>query len=398
MGGFNPVSLAEVGVQSIFGLGGQIAANKQNQKINQQNIAAAYNMQDRANNFSREMFDKSVSEYDRRFDKESTYNSASSQRERLESAGLNPYIMMNGGSAGVGSSTPVSAPSGASGSVPSSHGVNPLKLEIQGAMRNAIETSIADETRKEKKAQATMAESDAAVREQENALRIEQLTQEIERLRKQNKGQDIKNDTDQLNYDIQSTLKGSTIETGLKQPDYMDEQITALRLANAAQDINLKWMDANLAMQFAKASEELLNTKEMRKLIKAQTHESYRKAGLLWEQTFKTIAEKNGIHLKNHELKQLIPLVVEEATLNNETISSTPAFMRPGGAWDNFNDRLSGTIGVFGDVVNIKKAVKSVVGSDTEDGGSVVTTYDGKGNVKSKKVTSSNKKRTSKRK
>ena len=41
------------------------------------------------------------------------YNSASAQRSRLEEAGLNPYLMMNGGSAGVaqssGSSTPASA-------------------------------------------------------------------------------------------------------------------------------------------------------------------------------------------------------------------------------------------------------------------------------------------------
>lgn len=41
------------------------------------------------------------------------YNSASAQRSRLETAGLNPYLMMNGGSAGVaqssGSSTPASA-------------------------------------------------------------------------------------------------------------------------------------------------------------------------------------------------------------------------------------------------------------------------------------------------
>ena len=41
------------------------------------------------------------------------YNSASSQRQRLEEAGLNPYLMMNGGSAGVaqssGSTSPASA-------------------------------------------------------------------------------------------------------------------------------------------------------------------------------------------------------------------------------------------------------------------------------------------------
>lgn len=49
------------------------------------------------------------------WNKNNEYNSASAQRSRLEEAGLNPYLMMNGGSAGVaqssGSSTPASASS-----------------------------------------------------------------------------------------------------------------------------------------------------------------------------------------------------------------------------------------------------------------------------------------------
>lgn len=49
------------------------------------------------------------------WNKTNEYNSASAQRSRLEEAGLNPYLMMNGGSAGTaqssGSSTPASASS-----------------------------------------------------------------------------------------------------------------------------------------------------------------------------------------------------------------------------------------------------------------------------------------------
>ena len=47
------------------------------------------------------------------WNKTNEYNSASAQRSRLEEAGLNPYLMMNGGSAGVaqssGSTTPATA-------------------------------------------------------------------------------------------------------------------------------------------------------------------------------------------------------------------------------------------------------------------------------------------------
>lgn len=55
--------------------------------------------------------------YDYAFQKESEYNSASAQRQRLEAAGLNPYMMMNGGSAGV--ATAANAPTSSSSSGPS---------------------------------------------------------------------------------------------------------------------------------------------------------------------------------------------------------------------------------------------------------------------------------------
>lgn len=55
--------------------------------------------------------------YDYAFQKESEYNSASAQRQRLEAAGLNPYMMMNGGSAGV--ATAANAPTSSSSTGPS---------------------------------------------------------------------------------------------------------------------------------------------------------------------------------------------------------------------------------------------------------------------------------------
>lgn len=48
------------------------------------------------------------------WNKTNEYNSASAQRSRLEEAGLNPYLMMNGGSAGVAQSSGSSAPATAS--------------------------------------------------------------------------------------------------------------------------------------------------------------------------------------------------------------------------------------------------------------------------------------------
>lgn len=59
------------------------------------------------------------------WNKNNEYNSASAQRERLEAAGLNPYLMMNGGSAGTAQTMSGSAGAAPSGAAPSAQGVTP---------------------------------------------------------------------------------------------------------------------------------------------------------------------------------------------------------------------------------------------------------------------------------
>lgn len=77
-------------------------ANKTNMAINQMNNDFNAAEAEKARRFQLDMWNKT-----------NDYNSASAQRSRLEEAGLNPYLMMNGGSAGTaqssGSSTPASA-------------------------------------------------------------------------------------------------------------------------------------------------------------------------------------------------------------------------------------------------------------------------------------------------
>lgn len=76
--------------------------NKTNMAINQMNNDFNAAEAEKARQFQLDMWNKG-----------NEYNSASAQRSRLEEAGLNPYLMMNGGSAGIaqssGSSSPASA-------------------------------------------------------------------------------------------------------------------------------------------------------------------------------------------------------------------------------------------------------------------------------------------------
>lgn len=68
----------------------QKSANKTNLRIAQMN-----------NDYGREMFNKQMQYNWDMWNATNEYNSASNQRQRLEDAGLNPYLMTNGGTAGV---------------------------------------------------------------------------------------------------------------------------------------------------------------------------------------------------------------------------------------------------------------------------------------------------------
>lgn len=73
--------------------------NKNNMAINQMNNDFNAAEAEKARQFQLDMWNR-----------ENEYNSASSQRQRLSEAGLNPYLMMNGGSAGIASSSGSASP------------------------------------------------------------------------------------------------------------------------------------------------------------------------------------------------------------------------------------------------------------------------------------------------
>ena len=77
--------------------------NKSNMAINQMNNDFNAAEAEKARQFQLDMWNRT-----------NEYNSASAQRSRLEEAGLNPYLMMNGGSAGTAQSSGSTSPASAS--------------------------------------------------------------------------------------------------------------------------------------------------------------------------------------------------------------------------------------------------------------------------------------------
>lgn len=156
------------GASLIGGAGATAAQNAANKEIAQMNNAFNEKMFDKQVAYNKEMYQQQLGDQwkfynDAKqnswdlYNDQKEYNSASAQRERLEAAGLNPYLMMSGGSAGVAQSGSVP-----SGGAPSGQGVTPPTATpysadysgITAGLGRAIDVLSSMPDRKVKEAQA----------------------------------------------------------------------------------------------------------------------------------------------------------------------------------------------------------------------------------------------------
>lgn len=172
------------GASLIGGVGTTVAQNAANKEIAQMNNAFNEKMFDKQVAYNKEMYQQQLGDQWKFYNdskqnawdlvanqqqfqtdmwnKNNEYNSASAQRERLEAAGLNPYMMMNGGSAGTAQTMSGSAGAAPSGGAPSAQGVTsptatPYSADYSGiaaGLGRAIDVLSSMPDRKVKEAQA----------------------------------------------------------------------------------------------------------------------------------------------------------------------------------------------------------------------------------------------------
>jgi hypothetical protein len=100
----------------ILGVGSSAIQNSQNRQNVRETNQMNYKINQMNNQFNERMAIQQRNWQENMWNKENAYNTASAQRQRLEEAGLNPYLMMNGGSAGVAQSAGTGATASSSGS------------------------------------------------------------------------------------------------------------------------------------------------------------------------------------------------------------------------------------------------------------------------------------------
>lgn len=99
----------------LLGLGSSAVQNSQNRQNVRETNQMNYKINQMNNQFNERMAMQQRDFQENMWNKENAYNTASAQRQRLEEAGLNPYLMMNGGSAGAAQSVGTGAAATSSG-------------------------------------------------------------------------------------------------------------------------------------------------------------------------------------------------------------------------------------------------------------------------------------------
>ena len=112
----------------LLGIGSSAIQNSQNRQNVRETNQMNYKINQMNNHFNERMAMQQRDFQENMWNKENAYNTASAQRQRLEEAGLNPYLMMNGGSAG----TAQSVGTGASASSAGSAVMQPFQADYSG--------------------------------------------------------------------------------------------------------------------------------------------------------------------------------------------------------------------------------------------------------------------------
>ena len=99
----------------LFGVGSSLFQNSQNRQNVRETNQMNYKINQMNNQFNERMAMQQRDFQERMWRNENAYNTPSAQRQRLQEAGLNPYLMMNGGSAGTAQSVGTGATASSAG-------------------------------------------------------------------------------------------------------------------------------------------------------------------------------------------------------------------------------------------------------------------------------------------
>lgn len=279
----------------LFGKKGSDNAAKIQYKIAQETNANNYRIAQENNAFNERMVDKM-----------NEFNSAVNQRKRLEEAGLNPYLMMNGGSAGSATTAPVADTSSVQHAPDVASSISQGSIALGSSISNAASriasqvynSKLMDANIRKVNADAATSEQDKLYKEIQNRFAAAQFLTDLRLKRMQGKltEQDYlfaKNSMeDRLDsVKFQNTVSGS-------QSSYYNQLAGLYDVQRKIEETNLKWLPQE---KQAGLSATLQNTLTMA----SQMHLNYAQAKSALAMAALNFANEQNIRLDN-KLKESV--------------------------------------------------------------------------------------------
>lgn len=280
-------------VGSLFGAGGNTAStaltNKTNKEIAQMNNEWNYRMFQEQQDYNREMWNA-----------ENEYNSAVNQRARLQQAGLNPYMMMNGGSAGTaGAANGVNPPSAQPVQVQAPQ----IDLSTPASfLQQAIELH---SVQGQRDADATLKQRQAEQIGIENQYKAAELVAELARkseetnsFKLRNSYQNIINRLQLDTYSSDVAIKQRTADNIKTLTELNRAEIALKSINTVAMQKQINWIDKEAAARIAS--------------LLASANLSNEQAKLAIQNTLESSARTNGIKINNKILNSASQDIIDK--------------------------------------------------------------------------------------
>lgn len=279
------------------GIFSSFLGNRSNKKIAQMNNEFNERMLDKQIAYNKEMYQTQLGDQWKFYNDAkknawdmAEYNSAPAARQRLEAAGLNPFMMLNGGSAG-------SASFNGAGSAPSAQGINPPSASQYSADFSAMSSGISQAAAL--MAQKVDREKTAAETEGihiENQFKAARAMAELNEILS-------RTDNDKQRVAIEKFMSSIARDTATSQIAVNNQNIANMRaeekftiLQSLQASKQLSWMDAQNRMDLAQKAADIKLKLQQGALTKAQAEHEVKKMA-------ETVARTSNIEQSTENLK-----------------------------------------------------------------------------------------------
>lgn len=322
-----------------------IATNQANKQIAQMNNAFNEKMMQKQMAYNKEMYQQQLGDQwqfynDAKqtqlglYEDAKDYNSAAAQRQRLQDAGLNPFLMMNGGNAGS-----VQSQAMPHGAAPSAQGVSvptaaPYSVDYSGISSGLGHAIDAYTQLRSQKSTADKLDAETSNIRIEGKYKAAEMVAKISNIMQNTKSQSVKTYLDSLINGAQRDLLAAQIDKTKAETALNAITQRSVTLDNLAKSENLKVLPAQLRLSLSQQAADIAVRYAQKDLTQAQVkHEIARIANTITErdlirsQTNKNVIDSNGAIQQQQYFSDTVDVMKRklEADLEKAILNSGPS-------------------------------------------------------------------------